>query len=287
MNQAVIRLFTFLVMTLPIYANAGLAPSGQLIFSLQTAKGPVAIANLPEATLYDSFNKNLNAGMSSGSDALQVLRDFTDKTVTVNTAIGEAVERAIDPQHKYDHFFDFIQAKENVWAVPLAQYSAGDESDDEQIYVTVNRELRGDSKRHSSKTIKWVTAMRQAMSRLPRFEGVSFRGTRLTQVRADQLYRVNHPAKDPAFISSSISPEVGFRFAHPDINGVGSKDDKTAVVFVIHGKTGRPVSDFAHMHSHEQEILFANGTPMTVTAKSPIFMDAVFGITQIVVLTEK
>lgn len=236
-----------------------------------------------EGKSYRDFLANLKSAIDNGPEALRLIRAF-GRPETLAQQIDESVQALINPGGKYQDFYEQIGAKENAWALPLFQYSAGDESGEEPMYERVNRDLR-DTKPDTAQTKEWTLTMRQALARLPRFEGVSFRGTRLTAERVTKYYSLNNSAGDRAFISSSLSSEVAFRFARPRPEEPGD-DQKVALIFVIEGQTGRPVSAFAFMHSHEQEILFANGTPMTVVGISPEFHDKDLGPTRIVLLRE-
>ena len=198
------------------------------------------------------------------------------------------MEKVVDPNNKYEHFFEFEAAEENKWARPLIQIAAGDESDDEPVYVRVNRDLR-DGKPDSEETTVWVTKMREAMWHLPLVQGTTFRGTRLTPDRIEKYYPLNKLAVDAAFVSTSLEPSTAFNFAKPGVSGFPEEENpqEIAAVFVVKGKTGRSVSQFAWMHSHEQEILFANGTPMTVVSKSQVFEDDDLGKSMVIVLSEQ
>lgn len=259
-------------------------PTGQLTAMLPCAGAPVVAAALPQAEIYSDLMRALQKP-DDGPRIMQAVRGLGIAAPIANV-VREALDKALDPSHQYPDFFSFLDAAENAWALPLIQYAAGDESDEEPVYVTVNRELR--SGRPGGTTIKWITLMRTALTHLPRYEGISFRGTRLRPEQLEQYYRVGKSANDLALVSTSISPETAFKFACAG-GGQDAEDlRKTAVFFIVHGKTGRPVSKFANMHEHEQEILFANGTPMLVLARSPVFIAPhLGGKTVIVVLAEK
>lgn len=269
----------------PIPLLAAATPSGQLMFTLRTAGPPIQLYAQIDAQKYLSFQQSLLSSMNDGPAALDLIRQF-DNMDHSNLAltVQNTVKNAVDPENKWSEFYDFLEAPENAWALAIIEYTLGNESDDEQIYVTVNRELR-DGRPDSAEVSAWTKRMREAMWRLPRFEGFSFRGTRLKPEQIEKYYQVGKVAQDLAFISTSLSPSTAFKFAAPDVNGV-AEPEKISLVFVVIGKSGRPVSNFAHMHSHEQEILFANGTPMTVKAKSAVFQDSTLSRTQIIILEE-
>jgi hypothetical protein len=71
-------------------------------------------------------------------------------------------------------------------------------------------------------------------------------------------------------------------------NLVEEEYQKINLIFVIKGKNGRPVSQFADDHDDEAEILFANGTQFRVVAKSGLFKVPEVGArNQIVFLKEE
>jgi hypothetical protein len=277
---ALLCLFPICVFSTTLVAAA--TPSGQLTFSLKTAGVPL----IAPASFYDSLVNSSQGPIFDGAAALSEAGKLGDNPAS--GTIDEAVSRIINPEGKFESFYNMIAAKENAWSLPIVQYALGDESDDEQIYVTINRDLR-DPKPDSASTEKWVTGMRQAMWRLPRFEGISFRGTRLSPARVKKYYQLSQSIVDPGFLSTSLNLSTALKFADPEVNGddEATKKEKLAVIFIVHGKTGRPVSKFAHMHDHETEILFANGSPFTVTGISPEFVDKQLGKSIVIVLVEK
>lgn len=279
-----VLIFTFLFAG-QLAHSAG-TPKGQLNFTLQKAGPPISVESLPVAQAYQNLNVALEKSLNNGPLLFKEIQEMDSKISVVSDIIQDTIEKVTDPKNKYDHLYEFEAAPENAWAGYLISYAEGDSEDEEQMYVVLNRGLR-DGKPDSKQVTDWTTGMRKAMWHLPRFEGISFRGTRLTTERIAKYYPVGGLAVDEAFISSSIFADVALRFANPNIQGVRQADGKIAVLFVIKGKTGRPVSAFALHHAHEQEILFANGTPMLVTGKSPVFTDPVYGDTQIIVLQEK
>jgi len=274
----------------PLLALAEATPTGQMTFMLKTAGQPLNVSQMQAASLYQNFNTQLQQSIQDGAKALELIRAF-EAAVTksdVEAVITKNVIQAVDPKKLYDpnkEFFDFLELKGNEWMSPIFQYTYGNDSDDEQIYVTVNRELR-DPKPDPKNVTDWTTKMRQALWHLPRFEGTSFRGTRLTADRIDKYYPKGKPASELAFVSSSIEPSTALKFADPAVNGDPGDDGKIAIVQVILGKTGRPVSFFAFQHSHEQEILFPNGTPLVTVARTPIFQDKTLNKTMVIVLQE-
>lgn len=278
------------LLLVPVLSQATGTISGQMMFMLKTAGEPLSVSQMQAAPVYSEFQTELESSMTDGAKALSLIRNFDQQIAQtdVGSVIIEAVYKAVDPQNRREnvgHIFEFYSLEGNEWMLPLVQYSAGDESDEEPIYVTVNRELR-DGQPDSEKVTAWTNSMREGMWHLPRVETVSFRGTRLAEDRIERYYPLNQKASDAAFVSTSLQPSTAFKFADPSVSGDGA-DGKVAVVFVIIGKSGRPVSFFAHMHEHEQEILFANGTPLVTLAKTEVFQDAQLGQTVIILQQEQ
>ena len=258
--------------------------SGQMLFALQTAGAPIEISKLPAAKEYAKLDSVLASASIDWAAVMTTIREIDAANDSVNEELSKRVLDIVDPERKIEAWYDMYNI---TWASPLLEYAAGDESDEKPVYETVNGELR-DKKPDSKKTREWVKSMRQAMQRLPRVEGVSFRGTRLQPARIDEYYKAKAPTTEASFLSTSVEPGVGFRFAHPRIDEAAGRNpkDRLAVVFIVYGKSGRPVSTFAGMHNHEQEVLFPNGTPFTVTHMSPVIQDAELGPTRVIVMTE-
>lgn len=260
---------------------AGQAPSGPLL----AAPSLIETSNTSVAAKYHDLNQIIESQISNGPALLSALFTFdTSVSEGINTAIFEALR----PILTFEYLEGALGQPGFEWILPLYQYAQGDETGEPQIYEVVNHELRTKST-HSTKTIEWVGAMRASMERLPRFVGLSFRGTRLTPDRIERYYPLGGEAVDKAFISSSVYVHVASKFANPKtvMDEAQAAKEKVSVFIIIKGRTGRPVSAFALQHAHENEILFANGTKMNVIAKSPIFRDAIFENTQIILLEER
>lgn len=285
MKSKLLAVLVFSASTAFAAAQPGLM-SGELTFALKTAGPPIVLSRLDKTSIYDKLEKDLGQTKLDGAAVLGDLRELEPKLGPIEEGIGARVNAIIkfSPQADGD---TFQALDKNPWAGPLFNYSAGDDSDDEQVYVWVNRDLRGPAP-HQKKTIAFIAKMRQALSHLPLINGITFRGTRMTSERVNKFYPVGQLARDPALISTSLEPSTAFNFARPLPPLQADKDDagKIAVVFVVQGKTGRSISAFAYMESHEQEILFANGTPFTVKSKTDVFTDPDLGKTVVIVLAE-
>lgn len=280
-------IFNLFVTTL---VHASIAMRGQLNFQLQTVGESVSVAKTPLASRYMKLEGLLAQTISSGTiadgeKALKLIRAFQEVGAEMGNQTAERIRKVINPKGEQNHILELL----TDWMWPIYNYVEGDNGEEEPQYVQVNTDLRnGDP--DSAETIKWVTSMRQALSHLPKYEGISFRGARLTKERIEKYYTAGQRAQDLAFISTSLTPSTAFNFAKLHDNVIGDKEEesKINIVFVIKGHTGRPVSQFGNMHAHENEILFANGTPFKVVARSNIFNDKELnGLTQIIILIEE
>lgn len=224
--------------------------------------------------------------MDDGPAAWALIRQFdaTDKIPVINSVFA-LVKRAIDPEGKWKSVREFIADSQNEWVSPIIDYILGVANDKGLIYLTVNYELRDTGTEDSEFVSEWTGRMREAMYRIPRFEGISFRGTRLTAEQAERYYPLGELAQDPAFVSTSLSVSMALKFADPRSRST-EQEETTALIFVVLGKTGRPIFNFATGLATEYEVLFANGTPMKVLAKTPVFYNEVLKKTQIIILEE-
>ncbi len=278
-----VAIFIVVNLLLSTVVHAAVAMRGQLSFQLQTAGAPIAVEQLTAGKAYQDFEAELLRSISDGKKSIELIRSFDQVTSSTWDQISTRILSML-VRKDGDEFWDMLD--KNPWVGPLFRYVEGGE-DDVPPYVIVNTDLRSGTD-DTEDTIKWVTEMRQSMSRLPKYQGISFRGTRLDKARLEKYFPLNGRASDLAFISTSISVETAQKFARlsDSIDAVDSS--KINVLMVVKGHTGRAVSNFARMHSHEQEILFANGTPFKVIAKSPVFKDEnLGGASQIIILEEE
>lgn len=287
-TKILLAIFIFIVANIffSTIASAQVAMRGQLNFQLQIVGEPIRVSTSTVASQYQQFEQQISAQISDGASSLALVRNFEE---TAQQMVDQTVTRIRSIIYTADDQDAWTMLDNNPWANPIFQYVEGNEEEDVQPYERVNNDLRTGNQ-DSAETITWTTSMRQALSRVPKFEGISFRGTRLSPDRIDRYFPVGGVADDLAFISSSILPSVSFKFAklwHPE---QATAEEKALInlVIVIKGKTGRPVSPFGRMHTHEQEILFANGTKFNVLAKSSIVNDnELGGPTQIILLQEQ
>lgn len=267
----------------PIWANpalpsiAQIAESGSLYIQQPSAGNSISTAQMAEAKAYVQFEKQVTSNITNGPKLAAIINDFD---YYVAQPVADSVDSKIYALIKSAETVVHEKSKESLpkWAIPIYDYAEGiQEGHLEgnlgkvlQPYVKINDELR-DSKPDSQETIDWVKQMRNSLSYLPMFEGISFRGARLTKEDAERFYSVGRIAVDKAFISSSMRPEIALRFALPMYNLDLKQYQKLNILFIIKGYSGRPISPLAVDHNDEAEIIFANGTQFRVVAKSPLF----------------
>lgn len=286
----------FFSFALMVCAVAPATESGPITSELKSAGPTIAIQETEWAKAYEKIENLTLKKISRGDEIFTALNDF-DFDVARHAA--EFVDRnllhltrtgGLDESH-VGRVKEFIP----TWALPIYDYtegvpesrSLGNIGKVVQPYEKVNDELR-DGMPDSPETKNWVSKMREALKHLPRFDGLSFRGTRLTQEQIKKFYPAGGRALDSAFVSTSMKPEIASRFALAQYNLTDEEYQKIGIIFVIKGRTGRPVSTLADDHDDEAEILFANGTPFKVVAKSPLFkISEILGRYQIISLSEE
>lgn len=275
---------------LPAFAQ--FSESGRLTLQQASAGPVVSTASSEHADAYQKFEKQLLANIGTGSRLHTLIDDFDYETARF---FADSIDRKIYALVGFESEGQTREQALPAWALPIYRYAEGipegrllgNVGQVDQPYAVVNDELRNPAP-DSPETIAWVSEMRSAMSFLPRYEGISFRGARLTKERADQYYQVGKLAQDAAFVSTSLKAEIALRFAYPLANLTDEAKAKIALLFVVIGKTGRPISPIADDHSDEAEILFANGTQFDVVAKSSLFtIRDIEGRNQVIVLREK
>lgn len=283
----------FLLLSASLISLAASSESGPLLLQLPSAGPTISVTQLTQTKQYEKFEKQLLANIANGPKLASLIENFD---YDVAKDVGNLVKTKIykmayseDPQA--GKVIDYLPD----WAKPIYDYAEGvpesrmlgNYGQVMQPYAQVNDELR-DNEPDSPATIEWVSQMRTALTHLPKFEGISFRGARLMKDKVEKYYQTGKLITDTAFISTSISSEIALRFAYPMYNLVDSEYKKINLLLVIKGQTGRPVSALADDHDDEDEILFANGTKLRVIAKSPVFkLPDVLAQNQIIVLKEE
>lgn len=238
----------------------------------------VVQANPEISKRYAPLKKLYSTNKLDGAKILASLRTLDqasdDPLKTVDILVNKLLMKTIDPQGEHRFTADFSNAKGLEWLAPILRYTYEDDSG-EMFYDQANRELR--SGKPSKEIEEWTKQMRSALSRLPRFEGHTFRGVRWSQKQIDQMLQVGGEMKEAGFLSTSLSPQTAFKFARLNADrdtGRFLPDGRQAVIMIALGKTGRPVSKFAYLHMDEREILFANGSRWKVLARSDVFEDS-------------
>ncbi|MBK6442161.1 MAG: hypothetical protein IPF90_08405 [Actinomycetales bacterium] len=131
-------------------------------------------------------------------------------------------------------------------------------------YEYLNAQLRGVPPSYgpgpysTSELAKMADDLSSGLSKMPAYEGTSYRGTNLPQSVLDEMTRTG-VFRDPAFTSSSLNPAVAenFRLMH---NG--------NALLEFNGRTGRDLSAVSTVGPSEAEILFDKGTAFEVVSKT-------------------
>ena len=115
----------------------------------------------------------------------------------------------------------------------------------------------------TSADAKDVKAVDNVLNKLPKFKGKSYRTISFdTPEQADDFFarfRKGEAFEDPAFMSSSSSPQQAAKFV--------SGPSEYNVLFEIEGKNGRSISAFSDFPEHrgQQEILFRQNSRFEIT----------------------
>lgn len=162
--------------------------------------------------------------------------------------------------------------KSTDYVVTLNRYMAESHSEDESTFIKANRALRAGTEADES-TQKFVTSFRAALAKMPAIAGYTFRGAMLSEEMVTKKYVPGQTVTEDGFTSTSINPSTAYSFAFPKEPGMLRAKVKALdagdvrVLFIILGKTARPVSYFSEYWA-EAEAMFANGTQFQVKAVS-------------------
>lgn len=274
MKALILSFFAFF--TFASSAIAQFAESGPIKHQIPASLEPISVADMPEGKMYADFERQLLANLHNTKKLFDLILDFDYEVATeIDDRVETKVYQLVYPSKKSSKD---VRASLIDWALPIYDYAEGipegrwlgNLGQVIQPYVRINNDLRNPEP-DSEQTISDVSQIRIALSHLPRYEGISFRGVRLEVERAEGYYQVGKLAEDPAFISTSMRADIAQRFTFPEPNLAPVAYQKINIMFVVKGHSGRPISAIADDHDDEKEILFANGTKFKVVAKSPPF----------------
>lgn len=277
-------------------AGAFATESGPLARQLVSAGEPIRIASTEWGEAYRKIESVMVKKWSRGADLFSELDNFDfDVSRHAAAAVDLQVIKTTRPQTLNLSTAGHLKESLPNWSLPIYEYAEGiPESRVRgnygvvvQPYEKANDELR-DPAPDSAEMTAWVASLREALTHVPKYEGLSFRGIRLERKSVEKYYPLGETAIDPAFISTSMRIKVAARFALAQENRTAREYEKVGVILIISGKTGRPISTFADNHDDEAEILFANGTSFKVVKKSPLFkLKELHGLYQFIFLQEK
>ncbi|AFZ60818.1 hypothetical protein H6G54_05210 [Anabaena cylindrica FACHB-243] len=95
------------------------------------------------------------------------------------------------------------------------------------------------------------------IANLPNFEGITYRGIRVDDLSVIYArYKPGNIITEKAFTSSSELKAVGEKFAGlvPDLSTL--HDKRASVMFKIHSKTGKAISNYSGGYGRQKEVLF-------------------------------
>lgn len=109
----------------------------------------------------------------------------------------------------------------------------------------------------------FATTLTRALKKLPGHDGISFRGAAIPKSILGNLHSGSE-WNETAFLSTSLDPNVAEKFSFP--HGSKNSDPNYSTIFVIKGRSGKPISGKLGIVRAEREVLFAPGTKFTITS---------------------
>lgn len=118
--------------------------------------------------------------------------------------------------------------------------------------------------------------MGQALEALPKYNGIVYRGSIMKRKDYERLYEGKDEVTHAIFTSTSKNAAIAERFA----SYRPLKKNEVSVMFKIHSKTGRNISDISEFNGKfapedQKEVLFINGTRFKIISRQK----DLFGIT--------
>lgn len=222
-------------------------------------------------------NVYLKSSDFSISEEQKIAEIFSNKTqISVDefNVLLEAFIKNKNTENYYmaysDLFFSFFRIEDILdWRMQNMKHLRGaydyvtdppDGSD--PLWETTNRKLRSNQKL-SLRESNFVSNLNLSFTFLPKFQGIVFRGSELPK-EVFLNYQKGKVVQDPAFVSTSINPQIAQKFSQ------STDATRISVIFVILVNEGVPVSVFHEYHWEEKEVLLKNGQKFEViqTAKT-------------------
>lgn len=183
----------------------------------------------------------------------------TEKTFVRKRRTNLAMSRVEYYNKIYPHIPEVHQAAVNAYTQAISSGNKGATSRE------INRRLRNGTEDEYVDVASRLIS--QALSRLPKYEGVVYRGETMSIKKLQERFldHIGDVVSDKGFISSSLYMDTPMKF----ISRAGIPKSHKRVIFEIQSKNGRNISKISEFNGiftleNQHEILFDKGTKFLV-----------------------
>lgn len=183
----------------------------------------------------------------------------TEKTFVRKRRTNLAMSRVEYYNKIYPHIPEVQQAAVNAYTQAISSGNKGATSRE------INRSLRNGTEDEYVDVASRLIS--QALSRLPKYEGVVYRGETMSIKKLQERFldHIGDVVSDKGFISSSLYMDTPMKF----ISRAGIPKSHKRVIFEIQSKNGRNISKISEFNGiftleNQHEILFVKGTKFLV-----------------------
>lgn len=183
----------------------------------------------------------------------------TEKTFVRKRRTNLAMSRVEYYNKIYPHIPEVQQAAVNAYTQAISSGNKGATSRE------INRRLRNGTEDEYVDVASRLIS--QALSRLPKYEGVVYRGETMSIKKLQERFldHIGDVVSDKGFISSSLYMDTPMKF----ISRAGIPKSHKRVIFEIQSKNGRNISKISEFNGiftleNQHEILFDKGTKFLV-----------------------
>ena len=183
----------------------------------------------------------------------------TEKTFVRKRRTNLAMSRVEYYNKIYPHIPEVQQAAVNAYTQAISSGNKGATSRE------INRRLRNGTEDEYVDVASRLIS--QALSRLPKYEGVVYRGETMSIKKLQERFldHIGDVVSDKGFISSSLYMDTPMKF----ISHAGIPKSHKRVIFEIQSKNGRNISKISEFNGiftleNQHEILFDKGTKFLV-----------------------
>lgn len=183
----------------------------------------------------------------------------TEKTFVRKRRTNLAMSRVEYYNKIYPHIPEVQQAAVNAYTQAISSGNKGATSRE------INRRLRNGTEDEYVDVASRLIS--QALSRLPKYEGVVYRGETMSIKKLQERFldHIDDVVSDKGFISSSLYMDTPMKF----ISHAGIPKSHKHVIFEIQSKNGRNISKISEFNGiftleNQHEILFDKGTKFLV-----------------------